>query len=114
MHTSLTEATCEFGLARTGAGCDRTLASYDTDAYVKAQVLYLAVGALMAVVTGFLCWRARRNDCAKLQQRSLVLCFYASLTFAARGIDPGSYRHVLPRPVVNLLSSSCTAALYSI
>jgi hypothetical protein len=114
MPAELLETTCDFGLAPTGAGCDLTLASYDPDAYVETQVQYLAIGAILVLVTGFLCRSAKRNKCSNLQQRSLLLCFYAALTFAARGSDPGSYKHILPRPIINLLSSTCTAALYSI
>lgn len=114
MHANITDATCDFGFARTGAGCVRTLASLDPSAYVQTQLLYLVLGFLMAVATGFLYWRANRNDCAKLQQRSLLLCFYAALTFVVRGADPGGYKRVLPRPVVNMLANSCTAALFTI
>jgi hypothetical protein len=114
MHANITDATCDFGLARTDAGCVLTLASLDPDAYVQTQLLYLVLGFVLAVTTGFLYWRANHNECAKLQQRSLLLCFFAALTFVLRGADPGGYKRVLPRPVVNMLANACTATILTI
>lgn len=51
---------------------------------------------------------------AKLQQRSFLMCIYASVTFILRAIDPKSYGHILPRAVSNLLSYTCTDALVTV
>lgn len=114
MDRNITDSTCSYGLAQTSAGCVSTLASLDESAYTRAQITYLAVGLVLASITGFLTLRAYRNECPKLQQHSLLLLFYSSLTFVLRGVDPMSYKHVVPRPIAIFFTDSCTAALYSI
>lgn len=114
MPPNITDSTCSFGLGQVDGECSRTLASFDPSGYMQTQLAYVALGVVTSVPTGFLYWRATRNDCAKLQQRSLLLSFYAAITFVARGADPNGYKHVIPRPIVMFLSNSCTAALYTI
>lgn len=114
MGRNITDSTCGYGLAQTRAGCVRTLASFDETAYLHAQITYLIVGMVLAAATGFLTLRAYKNECPKLQKHSLLLLFYAAVTFILRGADPESYKHVIPRPIVIFFTDSCTAALYSI
>lgn len=114
LSQNITESTCSYGLAQTSSGCERTLASFDEDAYLKAQIIYLAFGLSTIAVTGVMYYRSVKYDATKLQQHSFLLTSYAALTFIFRGADPGSYRHVVPRPFTNFFSDSCTSALYAV
>jgi hypothetical protein len=111
---NITDTTCDFGLAQTDGECSRSFASLNESAYLRTQIIYLGIGLVSVVVSSFLYWRAVRYDANRLQQHSLVLCAYASLTFIFRSADPNSYKHAIPHPVVCYFSDSCTAALYSI
>lgn len=111
---NITSDTCDFGLALTADGCQLSLASFATGAYLRTQIIYLAIGLVSVTVSGVLYYRSVKYDCAKLQQNSLALCAYASLTFIFRSADPNSYKHVIPHPIVCYFSDSCTSALYSI
>lgn len=112
---NVTDSTCDFGLAQTGGGeCSRSFASFHSSAYLRTQIIYLVIGLVSVIVASFLYWRAVKYDANRLQQRSLVLCAYASLTFIFRSADPNSYRHAIPHPIICYFSDSCTAALYSI
>jgi hypothetical protein len=110
---NITDATCDYGLAQT-AGCVRTLASYDSSAYLHFQIGYCVVGAATLVMSAIMYYRADKYDGSPLQLYSFLLCCYASLTMILRGADPASYGHIVPRPVSAFLSDSCTAALYSV
>jgi hypothetical protein len=114
LSQNITDSTCGYGLSQTATGCDRTLASYDEDAYLKAQIIYLAFGIVTIFVSGTLYYRSVKYDSSKLQQHSFLLICYVALTFIFRGADPGSYRHIIPRPFVNFFSDSCTSALYAV
>ncbi|RLN02348.1 hypothetical protein BBJ28_00004979 [Nothophytophthora sp. Chile5] len=112
--SNITDATCDFGLAQTAAGCVRTLASYDLSAYRSYQIGYCVVGLMCLVASVFMAVRSVRHEGSPLQQANFLFCCYASLTVAFRGIDPGSYGHVIPLPIFGLLSDTCTASLYSV
>lgn len=115
VEVNITDATCDFGLAQTDGGeCSRSFASYDPDAYLRSQIIYLGIGVVSVSASGFLYWRSVKFDAAKLQQRSLLLSVYVALTLIFRSADPNSYRHVIPHPIVAFFSDSSTAALYSI
>lgn len=111
---NLTDSTCEFGLAQLDGDCSQTFASLDEAAYLRSQIIYLAIGVVSVVVASFLYYRAAIYDAPKLQLHSLLLCAYAALTFICRSIDPNSYKYIIPHPVVCYFSDSCTAALYTI
>ncbi|RLN87683.1 hypothetical protein BBJ28_00003656 [Nothophytophthora sp. Chile5] len=111
---NVTDATCDFGLAQTAAGCVRSLASYDPSAYLHFQIGYCAVGVGCMVASAVMYARAVIYDGSPLQQYNFLFCCYASVTVLFRGVDPGSYGHVIPRPIIGLLSDSSTAALYSV
>jgi hypothetical protein len=111
---NITDATCDFGLAQTDGECSRTFASFDPDAYLRSQIIYLSIGVVSVVATGLLYYRSVQFDAAKLQQRSLLFSVYVALTLIFRSADPNSYRHVIPHPIVVFFSDSSTAALYSI
>lgn len=110
----VTDSTCDFGLAQIDGECTRTFASLDASGYLRSQITYLVVGVLSIAVASFLYWRASSYGAAKLQQHSLLLCVFASLTFILRSVDPNSYKHAIPHPIVSYFSDSCTAALYTI
>lgn len=111
---NITDATCDFGLAQTSAGCVRTLASYDQSGYLTLQIVYCIVGALTELASAIMYWRAVKYDGSPVQQYSFMLCSYASLTMIVRGADPMSYGHVIPRAIGAFLTDSCTASLYSV
>lgn len=111
---SLTERTCEYGLARTEDGCVRTLASFTPDAYRRLQCLNIAIGVLALGVSAYKYVRSVRNDGATLQRRAFLVAMYCSMTFLVRGVDPMSYGHYTPRPFSHFLVDSCTAAVYTI
>jgi hypothetical protein len=111
---NLTDATCEFGLAQTAAGCVRTLASYDPSAFLHFQIGYCAVGLGCTAASAAMLARAVMYDGSKLQVYNFLFCCYTSVTVLFRGVDPGSYGHIIPRPIIGLLSDSSTAALYSV
>ncbi|KAG7398413.1 hypothetical protein PHYBOEH_011214 [Phytophthora boehmeriae] len=111
---NITDATCEFGLAQTAAGCVRTLASFDTDHYLNFQIVYCLVGVVTMVISAVMYYRADKYDGSPLQLYSFLLCCYASLTVMIRGADPASYGHIVPRPINALLADTCTAALFSV
>lgn len=111
---NISDSTCDFGLARLDGYCSRSFADLDEGAYLRSQIIYLGIGVVSVVVAGFLYYRAATCDSAKLQQHSLLLCAYASLTFIFRSADPNSYKHAIPHPIVCYFSDSCTAALYTI
>ncbi|KAL4111273.1 hypothetical protein PRIC1_002954 [Phytophthora ramorum] len=111
---NITDATCDYGLAQTAAGCVDTLASYDTSAYLHFQIGYCVVGSVSLIMSAVMYYRADKYDGSPLQLYSFLLCCYASLTVIIRGADPSSYGHIVPRPIGAFLSDSCTAALYSV
>ncbi|RLN45449.1 hypothetical protein BBJ28_00006626, partial [Nothophytophthora sp. Chile5] len=113
-NMNVTDATCDFGLAQTAAGCVRSLASYDPSAYLHFQIGYCVVGIGCMVASAVMYARAVIYDGSPLQQYNFLFCCYASVTVLFRGVDPGSYGHVIPRPIIGLLSDSSTAALYSV
>lgn len=51
---NITDATCEFGLAQTSAGCVRTLASYDQSGYLALQIVYCIVGILTELASAIM------------------------------------------------------------
>ncbi|KAG6613978.1 uncharacterized protein IUM83_10185 [Phytophthora cinnamomi] len=114
MGLNITDATCDYGLAQTAAGCVRTLATYDTSAYLHFQIGYCVVGSVTLVMSAAMYYRADKYDGSPLQLYTFLLCCYASLTMIIRGADPASYGHIVPRPVGAFLSDSCTASLYSV
>ncbi|KAK1943521.1 hypothetical protein P3T76_004917 [Phytophthora citrophthora] len=111
---NITDATCSYGLAQTASGCDRTLASYDSSAYLHFQIGYCVVGSVTLVMSAIMYYRADKYDGSPLQLYSFLFCCYASLTMIIRGADPASYGHIVPRPIGAFLSDSCTASLYSV
>lgn len=111
---SVTEETCEYGLARTAQGCVHTLASYCDDQYTVLQIVYCAAGFTALAACGYKYVCAVRTNGAKLQRQIFALCMYASFTIMVRGIDPGSYGHYTPRPLGHFLTDSCTATLHTI
>lgn len=113
MGYNITDATCFYGLAQVDGACARTLASYNESTYFHAQVIYLVVGVVTAVVTGVMYCRTLKYDAPTLQQQSFLLGAISALTFFLRGIDPAGYRHVVPRPIVLFFSDACTSALYA-
>ncbi|ETK82505.1 hypothetical protein F441_12377 [Phytophthora nicotianae CJ01A1] len=114
MGFNITDATCDYGLAQTEWGCLRTLASYDTSAYMHFQIGYCVVGSASLIMSATMYYRADKYDGSPLQLHSFLLCCYASLTVIVRGADPDSYGHIIPRPIGAFLSDSCTATLYSV
>lgn len=92
----------------------RTLSSYDPTAYRNYQIGYFVIGSACLIASVAMYTRCLRYDGSPLQRASFLFCSYASATVVARGIDPGSYRHVIPLPIFGLLSDTCTAALYSV
>ncbi|KAG1690533.1 hypothetical protein DVH05_028037 [Phytophthora capsici] len=111
---NITASTCDFGLAQTSMGCERSLASYDQNGYLTLQFVYCVVGVLTEIASAIMYWRAVKHDGSPVQQYSFMLCSYASLTMIIRGADPSSYGHIIPRPIGAFLTDSCTAALYSV
>lgn len=111
---NITDATCDFGLAQTSAGCVRTLASYDQSGYLTLPIAYCVVGVLTELASAIMYYRAVKHDSSPVQQYSFILCSYASLTMIVRGADPTSYGHIIPRPIGAFLTDSCTASLYSV
>ncbi|KAG2772951.1 hypothetical protein PC129_g1389 [Phytophthora cactorum] len=111
---NITDATCDYGLVQTELGCVRTLASYDTSAYLHFQIGYCVVGSVTLIMSATMYYRADKYDGSPLQLYSFLLCCYAALTMIVRGADPASYGHIVPRPIGAFLSDSCTAALYSV
>ncbi|KAE9129381.1 hypothetical protein PF006_g16017 [Phytophthora fragariae] len=114
MGLNITDATCDYGLAQTAAGCVRTLATYDPSAYLHFQIGYCVVGSVTLVMSAVMYYRADKYDGSPLQLSTFLFCCYAALTVIVRGADPTSYGHIIPRPVGAFLSDSCTAALYSV
>ncbi|KAL3669192.1 hypothetical protein V7S43_005575 [Phytophthora oleae] len=111
---NITEATCDFGLAQTAAGCVRTLASYDPSAYRNYQIVYFVVGSVCLVASGVMYIKSIKHDGSPLQHANFPFCMYASATVLVRGIDPGGYAHIIPLPIFGLLSDTCTASLHSV
>jgi hypothetical protein len=112
--SNITSETCDFGLAQTAAGCVRTLASYDSSAYESYQIAYFVVGAACLIASAVVYVRSVLHDGSPLQQANALFCCFASMTVVVRGIDPGSYGHIIPLPIFGLLSDTCTASLYSV
>ncbi|RLN68233.1 hypothetical protein BBJ28_00015718 [Nothophytophthora sp. Chile5] len=94
---NITDSTCDFGLAQTAAGCARTLASYDSSAYLNYQIGYCVVGVVSVIGSFTMYWRAVKYDGSPLQHNCFLFCSYASVTMIFRGIDPTSYGHIVPR-----------------
>ncbi|TYZ69391.1 hypothetical protein PybrP1_004740 [[Pythium] brassicae (nom. inval.)] len=111
---SITAATCEYGLAKSREGCVTTLAQLCGGAYNAAQVGYFVAGVLALGVSGYKLACALRCQGAMLQKQIFALCMFASFTMLARGVDPGSYGHYVPRPLSGFFADSCTATLYTI
>ncbi|KAE8972840.1 hypothetical protein PR002_g26387 [Phytophthora rubi] len=112
--SNITDATCDYGLAQTEEGCVRTLSSYNPDAYLHVQTIYLGLGGVTTLASAVMYIRSLKYEASKLQQYNFLFCLYASLTMVLTGADPKSYGHVIPRPVSSFLSDSLTAALYSV
>lgn len=112
--SNITDATCDYGLAQTEDGCVRTLSSYNPDAYLHVQLIYLVLGSVTTVASGVMYIRSLKYEASKLQQYNFLFCCYASLTMVLSGADPKSYGHLIPRPISSFLSDSLTAALYSV
>ncbi|KAE9295993.1 hypothetical protein PF001_g17069 [Phytophthora fragariae] len=114
MGLNITDATCDYGLAQTAAGCVRTLATYDPSAYLHFQIGYCVVGSVTLVMSAVMYYRADKYDGSPLQLSTFLFCCYAALTVIVRGADPTSYGHIIPRPIGAFLTDSCTASLYSV
>ncbi|KAG1690531.1 hypothetical protein DVH05_028035 [Phytophthora capsici] len=112
--SNITDATCDYGLAQTEDGCVRTLSSYNPDAYLHVQLIYLVLGGVTTIASGVMYIRSLKHEASKLQQYNFLFCCYAALTMVLTGADPKSYGHMIPRPISSFLSDSLTAALYSV
>ncbi|KUF89036.1 hypothetical protein AM587_10000196 [Phytophthora nicotianae] len=71
MGFNITDATCDYGLAQTEWGCLRTLASYDTSAYMHFQIGYCVVGSASLIMSATMYYRADKYDGSPLQLHSL-------------------------------------------
>lgn len=112
--SNITHATCNYGLAQTEDGCVRTLSSYNPNAYLHVQIIYISLGSVTTLASAVMYIRSLKHEASRLQQYSFLFCCYAALTMVLTGADPKSYGHVIPRPVSSFLSDSLTAALYSV
>ncbi|KAG6977378.1 hypothetical protein JG688_00000443 [Phytophthora aleatoria] len=110
----VTDSTCDYGLAQTEDGCVRTLSSYNPDAYLHVQIIYLVLGSVTTLASAVMYIRSLKYEASKLQQYNFIFCCYASLTMVLTGADPKSYGHLIPRPISSFLSDSLTASLYSV
>ncbi len=111
---SMNATTCPFPY--TGVNCDLTLADF-YPGYLVLHYVYLSFVILVTTFTllqAIKLFKLKEHLCPlDVQQTIFLLLSFTTLTFVVRGIDPFSWRGVLPPMALSICYDGASCALYS-
>nr|CCA22604.1 conserved hypothetical protein [Albugo laibachii Nc14] len=109
---NITDTTCQYSV--TGSDCSIPYSTFNQTEYHTSQLIYCLLGIVGVAASAYKFGIAVQNASPSLQLRAFIICFFCSMTFLGRSVDPQGYGCIIPHIVGITLIDACTAAIYTI